>query len=608
MSKIKELRSRFEATLKEVSDFLQIPISDITRDDYVRICVDNDIQDRLNKEELEEIGGFKSSKKLILPPEKTREQIQEEQRLAIKESYVSYVNLFGITPTIKIINSWGYTIKDIRIHFKSMISLYKECSTDYPEIFNELVNDTIFTEKYYNELKAKIKDSKRFLITTAVSGKPVNEKALEALKVYAKNKKAQILILPCEDVASRGSIFKYELDKRLRDLGFVFKDLKLNSNVHVSSIAVSAKQINPLTGLDRLAQGKGSAILASPKQYLKFVSTSNIKLPHALMTTGAITVNDYSTDKAMSQRTSYLAEFDHVLGAIVVEIENNDVFHFRQVQFDTDGSFYDLGEKFTEKGLSKVKESVCVFGDTHVGSHDLEVNKKLKEITKLVSCKEVIVHDIFDNRFNNHHDTGKFITRAKLAKSGKTNLMKEAEITSDWLNDWTNRVNKVTIVKSNHDEALDKYINEGRWLYDPENLYDSIDLVKAMMDGKDLLRYLLETKTKLKSPNKINWLKRDEDYQVYGIESGSHGDKGANGSKGTLGSIEKSYFKATIGHSHTAGILRNIYQVGTSTYMKLGYNSGPSSWTNTMCIQYPNGQRQLINIIKNKNGQYSYKI
>lgn len=322
------------------------------------------------------------------------------------------------------------------------------------------------------------------------------------------------------------------------------------------------------------------------------------------MTTGAITMGDYSSDKSMSQRTSYIAEFDHKLGGIIVEIEdNNKIFHFRQVQFDLrDGSFYDYDTKYNADGtIEKALGVKATFGDTHVGSHDPRVDECLVKIVKDVGVEEIFVNDLFDNRFNNHHDVSYPVLRAMLAREGKTRLLYEGEITSKWLDDWSKRVEKIVIIKSNHDEALDRYIKEGRWLKDELNLYDALPLVRVYMDGIDPLKYLLESMVGLKDPNKIKWLGRDEDCVTYGINH-VHGDKAGNGVRGSLAALENNYYKATVGHSHTAGILRNMFQVGTSTYLKLSYNSGPSSWTHTMCLEYPNGQRQLINMIPTPNG------
>ena len=610
----KTLIKLFKESMMETSHITGKLPQDLKRDDYVRATVDNDIP-RLNKVQLNELGGFSAARNLYFPvPLPTKEEIEAEMKELITQNYVKYVETYGITPSINVVKSWGYTGHQVNKIFGSALKMYTAISKEYPSVFHDLVNDTLFTNEAFSALKKKVKTKRRFILTTAVSGKEIHEGFFNAIKTYEEVEDALLIVQPCEDVASRSSIFDYELDRRLRDCGFAFKDLYLNSKVFLSSIKVSAKQTNPLTGLERMAQARGSMVLASPKQFLNFIANSNMKSPRALMTAGAITKSDYSTDKSMSKRTSYIADFDHKIGAIIIEIEDDRIFHFRQIQAGPDGSFYDLGWKYSPDGSVEhisdldVPNPIGVFGDTHVGSHCLDVNQCLKEIVEETSIDEVLVHDLFDNRFNNHHDVHKPITRAMISRAGKSSLMYEGGITAEWLDEWSDLVEKLSIVKSNHDEALERYIDEARWKDDPENLYDSLDLVKVRMDGGDPLQYLINDKIGLKSPEKINWLKRDEDYIKNGIELGAHGDKGGNGSRGSMRGIEKAYYKATVGHSHTAGIWREVYQVGTSTIMKLGYNSGPSSWTNTMCIQYENGQRQLINIIRTKDGRVTYCI
>ena len=605
----KELLKLFKKSVTNAAEFAKTEAHLLSRDRYIRVTVDNDLP-RLNKEQLNKLGGYSYLRKLYFPkPEPTKEERDAVLREAILNAYLEYTKEHGFTPSIKVINTMGFTNVQINRLFGGVSGLYREGQNLFEDIFSNLVNDSKFTEEAFQDLKKKVRKKRRFVVTTAVSGKEVDPNFLSSLKNYEEEEDALIIIQPCEDVASRNSIFKYELDTRLSDCHIAFKDLYLNSKILLSSIMVSAKQINPLTGLDRLAQSKGSMVLASPKQYLKFVANSNTKMPKALMTTGALTIADYSTDMSMSKRTSYLAEFDHKVGAVIIEIEDDKIFHFRQVQANPDGSFFDLGYKYNPDGtIEEVDKTVCVFGDTHVGSHDEKVNACLGDIAEYVNCKEIIVHDIFDCRFNNHHDVHKKATRAKLKMQEKTSLMNEGLITAKWIDQWCNIVEKVTIVKSNHDEALERYIDEGRWKDDPENLYYACDLVKKYIEGEDVLKHLVVEMIGVNEPDKINWLNRDEDYLVYGIENGAHGDKGGNGSRGSLNSVEKAYYKATVGHSHTAGILREVFQVGTSTKLKLGYNTGPSSWTNTMCIQYPTGTRQLINMIRCKDGTVKWKI
>lgn len=63
---ITTLRNNFKNTFLDVEEILDIPLKEITRDDYVRITVDHDVANRLNKEELNLIGGFTEAKKLVL--------------------------------------------------------------------------------------------------------------------------------------------------------------------------------------------------------------------------------------------------------------------------------------------------------------------------------------------------------------------------------------------------------------------------------------------------------------------------------------------------------------------------------------------------------------
>jgi hypothetical protein len=86
---------------------------------------------------------------------------------------------------------------------------------------------------------------------------------------------------------------------------------------------------------------------------------------------------------------------------------------------------------------------------------------------------------------------------------------------------------------------------------------------------------------------------------IEGIEIGYHGDRGPNGARGSRNAFSKIGVKTVIGHSHSPGIRDGAYQTGTSSRLKLEYNSGPS-WLHTHCVIYPNGKRSLINIIDGK--------
>lgn len=68
--KLKEMKSRFIETMDKVADIVDIDPTEVKRDEYVRVSVDNDINGRLNKVELSILGGFKEAKKMFIRPRK----------------------------------------------------------------------------------------------------------------------------------------------------------------------------------------------------------------------------------------------------------------------------------------------------------------------------------------------------------------------------------------------------------------------------------------------------------------------------------------------------------------------------------------------------------
>lgn len=480
----------------------------------------------------------------------------------------------------------------VRHHWDSLRKLDKAARKQYPDKFFDLHVDEIFSRKRLDKLRDAVGNYKKFVITTAVVGAPVDKNFLASIKVYCKAHNAKMLVLLSADPSSTSG---NTVDKILQNEHIVFEDTELNSNFFISTIKLSSKQIDPITSLDRIGQRHGSFIYASPKQRMLCVPLSNNDLPHALMTTGALTLPAYHTDNYMSERTSYIADNDHVMGAVVVEIESEKIFHFRQVQADSKGRFADLGQRYTPKGRVKYNPAAIVLGDWHSGETDPDATKAWVEMLKEMPPKHLVVHDAFNGLSINHHEERNTILRAQHAAADRLDLGKELTKLAEDLTMLARYCSSLVVVKSNHDEFLERYLAEGKYVQDPQNHYLSLDLAKAMIEGKDPLKFGVERQG-LKS-KKVNWLSRDEDFKIARVQLGSHGDKGANGARGSLRGMEKAYGNSVTAHTHTPQILRGAWCVGTSSLLKLSYNVGPSSWLHSSCIVYPNGSRQLVNAI-----------
>jgi hypothetical protein len=552
--------------------------------------------------------------------EDTKSKQLESQKAAILKLYRSLVKKTGSSPSANDMVAAGCSRDSITRSFGSLSALDELVRRESPDMFHDIHVSSLFSADSFEALDEVVAKKRRFIISTAVQGCYIHEGFRDAIAAWEQENDGALLVMITADPAksrdkgdrSQSPHERYgKIDARLKDEFFILQDTALNSNLRLSTLKTSAKMINPLTGLKRLIQKNGNLIVASPKQVQECVPAANFKLPHVGMATGAITLPDYSTEYYMSERLAYIADHDHVIGAIIVEIEDGDLFHYRQVQAAADGSFYDIAglqlKKYTPNGvevvdLAKENAAAFVLGDWHSGETDPVVAAAWKDLCAIVQPDYIVIHDGFNGLAINHHEQSDTIKRAQRSISDQLDLESELRGYARDLDVLSSLVRKrVVVVKSNHDDFLYTYLKKGLYIEDPQNHYFSLDIAKAAIRGEDPVQFAIEKVVGVQDTSKIKWLKRNEDFKVAKIQLGAHGDKGPNGSRGTLALMEQSFRASVTGHSHVPQILRGAWSVGTSSYLQLDYNEdSPSSWMNTSCIVYPNGQRQLINCVFGK--------
>jgi hypothetical protein len=485
--------------------------------------------------------------------------------------------------------------------FKSLASYKKYYYNKYYDELSDIQDEDLKTPQKLKSLKDAVSNNKRFLITTAVSGCDLNKDFMSCLETMAKARDAEILIMLCSDPAksNNNDYFKKEITK----YNIVISDVALNNNLFISSIKTSAKQINPLTGLSRIGKSKGSFIYASPKFFLEYTSTKNSKdgFPRCIMTTGACTNPDYETDHYMSKRTAKIAENDHRFGAIYVEIENKEIFHFTQVEYKEKSKCLYLRDRSYKANGSESQAQVeaVILGDLHVGTTDPIVEKCWIEIIKELKPKYVILHDALDGHSVNHWIDKSIVDRYFLAKANMNDLEKELKSFADKLNLFSGLCEKLIIVPSNHNDRVTNWLRAAKYAQDPINHYTGVCLAKAMLERKHVLKFAVEEMCNVRC-NNIEWLDINDDLFLEGVQVNCHGHKGLNGSKGTLQGMVSAYNTSISGHGHAAGIKFDAWRVGTSTYLQEDYNDGPGTWTHTSGILYKHGAKALINIIEGK--------
>lgn len=452
----------------------------------------------------------------------------------------------------------------------------------------------------------------RYIVTCAQNATPVHEPFWRALRRYADHLQAELIVLPIRyhnptstwserDKADDwwdSAVVPYLLPRRKR----------LSRNlVLLGDISTQPTAQRPLSGFETLTGGR-SAILGHTKIELATVPTPQSKLPKLLTTTGACTVANYTRSKAGKK-----GEFHHTYAAVIVEVDP-PLFHLRHLVALQDGSFIDLDKEITSKSIRPApRPEALITGDTHAVQADEGVIAATYEdpnsICAVLHPKRIVFHDLLDMRNRNHHERDNPFSRFRAWKKGLEHDSVESELRATF-----GLVDRVLpadalgiIVRSNHDEALEKWLRDASVEFDFVNArfyHESMAALYTVLEedpGASINMLDHWAQQWLKAYTRVRFLDRGESCIVKDVELGYHGDLGPNGMRGTSGQFTRIGIKSVIGHSHSPGVKDGVYQVGTSSKLQLGYNKGePSSWLHTHCLLYANGKRTLVHVIRGK--------
>lgn len=444
------------------------------------------------------------------------------------------------------------------------------------------------------------KHKKRFIISWCQSDTKIHEKFMDNIEAYAEKIDASIHIIlgryknPTSlDVSNRmksdEKSVSYNWDKR------VVKYADSNRhNIHdylcvASDLKIQPTASTPLSGLNSIT-GLESCIVGHPRVHMKSLPVLDGYPSKLVMSTGAVSLENYTDTKAGKK-----GEFHHTLGFVIVELDG-DIFHTRQVQCSEDGSFYDLcflvdnGEVTSYSGASTV-----VFGDLHLGETSQEALDASFKMCELVSCNEVVIHDAFNGHSISHHEKKNPFLLMQRENDGSNSLKKELSLLVEFFQEYQDY--EFTLVRSNHDEWLDRWLKESDWRKE-SNREIYLRLANLMADNpvnNGALSLFLNMNT-----NNTYCLNINDSYVVGDFELAIHGHVGANGSRGGIVQFKNLNTKTITGHSHSPAREDGAIVVGTLTHLRVSYNSGASSWMNSNAIIYPNGKASNIHILNGK--------
>lgn len=453
------------------------------------------------------------------------------------------------------------------------------------------------------------KGCKNFIIVAAQNATPVNKDFWAVLKQIAKQRNAEILVIPIryKNPTSHWSGSQQNAehwDPLVRDLLWNVR-LPLNKNLTVlADMKVIPTVSSPISGADAVTSDT-SAIIGHTKVQMRSVAVPSSIMAKLVTTTGACTEPNYT-----DSRSGKLGEFHHSYSAILAELDG-DQFNIRHLHYSTEKNrVIDLDVMYGPRGFWRAPPAeALVMGDTHVDFVDPDVVEATfgkGGIVETCDPKYLLWHDLLDSYTVSHHHRKKPFTRLAKRISGRDKVIDEIKRAVMFVvKHGKGRQN--VIVPSNHNDHLTRWIEETDWKEDLINaecyLTTALDMVKQTKmtpSGAEFPDPFGLWFRNLAGENAARILSRDESFKLVGVELSLHGDRGPNGSRGSIMNHRRLGVKSIIGHSHTPGIEEGCYQVGTSTRLRLEYNSGASSWLNTHCLLNADGKRQLIHIIKGK--------
>lgn len=458
-------------------------------------------------------------------------------------------------------------------------------------------------------------DGRKFVFTCAQNNTALHEDFWNALQQFCRVNGAQLgvsrisynkgawgaaanITTESEDVWYDPKIKPYVLDEQVKVAsGLVF----------CGDLDILATAANPLSGLDNFT-GPNSGIVPHTKMHLQSLATMKHEAAKFLYTTGTCTLRNYIDRKA-----GQVASFHHVYGALYVEVDDSGEWFVRQLNADDSGVFYDLDRAYGpgwDRPALEMGRPYVNLGDIHVEKLDHVQLRGALSMLEALGPKGVFLHDLIDFEARNHHNKQDPIFLHEQKFMRVESVEQGMILAANFLGSLQNRLPNATlyVIRSNHDEAFKRWMREGTKYPDPANMrywhevnaaylrtveeQRPMDVFKwALLNAADKARVDL---------SRVQFIEEDQSLVLNGIEYGMHGHLGCNGARGNPRGFRQLGRKANTGHTHSAGITDGVWTAGVLANLDMGYNKGPSSWSCSHIVTYPNAKRSIITQRKDK--------
>lgn len=462
----------------------------------------------------------------------------------------------------------------------------------------------------------------RYIVTCAQSDTLLHEETWASLTALADHYDAEILVSTFTYVHRQEGSAKRGTQNGKADT--LWYDPRIEPHVCDQMVALAPTlvwnghmnilptAVDPLSGLDTY-NGPKSSIFPHAKVAMKSIAGMIAgAAPKFQYTTGTATKRNYIQKKAGQK-----AEFDHVYGGLIVEVDHNGEWWVRQLNSDSKGRIVDIDVVAYPDGRIEPVLGVeaAHWGDIHEDLMEAWMFNAIwgkGGLAHHIKPRYQMMHDMLDFGRQSHHNRNKPHTRYRLMVEGKTSVIGEIDQLATFLIGSQIDGCETIIVPSNHHEHLGRWLAETDWRTDLENaeffMDAQRDFLAAIRRGEsfDPLKWAV-MRGREDELSHVRWLEEDEPFYICadktdgGIAMHLHGDNGPNGARGSMRNLAKLGHKCCLGHSHSAGIYNGAWQTGVMATLRMDYNKGsPSSWSHSLIIVHRNGKRQMITMRGNR--------
>lgn len=455
---------------------------------------------------------------------------------------------------------------------------------------------------------------KRYILTCAQNNTKVNQRVWDNLLALGEHYDAEIMVATFTyNKASYGSkSTKKGRGPALSDQEETWYDPEVEQYICDDQIEIAPglvwcgemnilpTAVTPLSSLEVYTKRK-SSIFPHVKVQMQSVASGKHEATKFNYTTGTVTKRNY-----IQRKEGLKAEFHHVYGGLLAEVDTEGRWYVRQLTADDKGVIYDLdvcvddGEVTTGHTIETI-----TWGDIHTATLDKEVAELAwgdDGIMDVLRPSYQVMHDVLDFRARNVHTAKKRLIHDRFLAyiTGHDSVEKEVKDVALFLERTQREWCQTIVVDSNHDQFMMEWLRIGDYRSDPVNavyfLEAQLHVYSSMSNSPktpiNILRWAVERING--QSNKVRFLNEDESLVIKGVEQGIHGHLGPNGARGTARNLARMGRRINRGHEHAAGIIEGVFTAGLSGENDQGYNKGPSSWSPSHIVTYPNEKRAIL--------------